>query len=105
MERIKSFFKINSNIIKQIVISLGCIIIFVVGVFIGIQYDRLETKLKKPEVSVKKFSNPIKLETMSVALTDNGELIMINRSTGEYDVYSEEVGDAIFQSVGNRITK
>lgn len=105
MKTVKEFVETNKEtIIMTLKIILAAVIIAVVF-FLGIQYDRLTTKLKTPEKIEKKFTEPIKLDNLSVATTEKGELIMINRTTGDYVVYSEEVADAIFQSVGNRITK
>ena len=105
MKALKEFVESNKeNLIMTLKIVLAAVIIAVVF-FLGIQYDRLTTKLKTPEKIEKKFTEPVKLDNLSVATTEKGELIMINRTTGDYVVYSEEVADAIFQSVGNRITK
>lgn len=103
--KIKEFVTNNKeSLIKTTKIIAAAVIIGLVF-FAGIQYNRLITRLKTPEKIEKKFAEPVKLDNLSVATTEKGELIMINRNSGEYIVYSEEVADAIFQSVGNRLTK
>jgi hypothetical protein len=56
---------------------------------------------------VKPYQNPyshaFSPEEISIAVNESNELIMIERSTGKYIVYSDQIGQTIFGMYANRI--
>ena len=55
----------------------------------------------------KKVENPyahaFSPEEISIAVNESNELIMIERATGDYIVYSDQIGQTIFGMYANRI--
>lgn len=52
-------------------------------------------------------SNPYQdihsITNISIAVNESNELMLINRKTGEYQMYSDSIGMAIFKMYSNRI--
>lgn len=69
--------------------------------FLGYYYPVLHKTLHEEP---KKFIESKTLNQCSVSITDRGELLIIDRTTGTFDVYKENVGLTIFKSYGSRIT-
>lgn len=91
MERIKLMTK---SIINWTLIAMICIASYLVGLYMPLFRD----------VKKSKFSETKKLGQISIAVTDQGELLIINRVDGTFDVYDEKVGFEIFKVYGTRIT-
>lgn len=68
---------------------------------IGYYYPTLQKSLKHEP---KKFVQPKSLNECSVSVTDRGEMLIIDRLNGTFDVYDESVGLAVFKAYGARIT-
>lgn len=49
------------------------------------------------------YSHAFSPEEISIAVNESNELIMIERATGKYIVYSDEIGQTIFGMYANRI--
>ena len=49
------------------------------------------------------YAHAFSPEEISIAVNESNELIMIERSTGKYIVYSDEIGQTIFGMYANRI--
>lgn len=77
--------------------SLSCISTF----FIGYYYPMIQKTLREEP---KKFIESKTLDQCSVSITDRGELLIIDRKCGTFDVYKENVGLTIFKAYGARIT-
>jgi hypothetical protein len=59
---------------------------------------------KKEEVKVSNpYAHAFSPEEISIAVNESNELIMIERSTGKYIVYSDKIGQTIFGMYANRI--
>lgn len=91
MEKIKSIAK---PIVNWALIAIACIASYLVGFYLPTIQQSHKTK----------FINAEKLTETSVAVTDRGELLIINRADGTFDVYEEKVGLEIFKAYGTHIT-
>ena len=69
--------------------------------FIGSYYPTIKSSLQDNKT---KIVNPIDLNQCSVSITDRGEMLIIRRNSGEFEVYDENVGLAVFKAYGSRIT-
>ena len=49
------------------------------------------------------YSHAFSPEEISIAVNESNELIMIERATGKYIVYSDQIGQTIFGMYANRI--
>ena len=56
-----------------------------------------DTKIKNP------YAHAFSPEEISIAVNESNELIMIERATGDYIVYSDQIGQTIFGMYANRI--
>jgi hypothetical protein len=78
--------------------------IIIGGLAIGFQIGRYVEKNQK---SVKEETNPYSKafspEEISIAVNEGNELILIERKTGKYIVYSDQIGMTIFKMYTNRI--
>jgi hypothetical protein len=97
------------NINREKVMSLlkpamNVVILFAVGTTmfrLGAAYQNSKNE------ETKKVENPyahaFSPEEISIAVNESNELIMIERATGDYIVYSDQIGQTIFGMYANRI--
>jgi hypothetical protein len=57
----------------------------------------------KPEEPKNPYAHAFAPDEISIAVNESNELIMIERATGQYIVYSDEIGQTIFGMYANRI--
>jgi hypothetical protein len=88
------------NLLKP---AMNLIIVAAVGTVmfrLGIAYQNnknKETKVENP------YAHAYSPEEISIAVNESNELIMIERATGNYIVYSDAIGQTIFSMYANRI--
>jgi hypothetical protein len=88
------------NLLKP---AMNLIIVAAVGTVmfrLGIAYQNnknKETKVENP------YAHAYSPEEISIAVNESNELIMIERATGKYIVYSDQIGQTIFGMYANRI--
>jgi hypothetical protein len=59
---------------------------------------------KKPDTKVENpYAHAFSPEEISIAVNESNELIMIDRASGKYIVYSDQIGQTIFGMYANRI--
>ncbi len=64
----------------------------------------LYQKSKKEDVGVvNPYAHAFSPKEISIAVNESNELIMIERATGKYIVYSNKIGQTIFGMYANRI--
>lgn len=70
--------------------------------FLGYYYPKIKQTIVGEQKSfiVPKTSNEI-----TVSVTDRGELMVMDRRTGRFEIYEEMVGLNVFKAYGNRITQ
>jgi hypothetical protein len=70
--------------------------------FIGYYYPKIKETItgEKKEVVLPKTRSEI-----TISVTDRGELMMMNRKTGTFEIFTEEVGRNIFKSYGRYETQ
>jgi len=68
---------------------------------LGAKYDNPEKK----EIAENPYAHAFSPEEISIAVNEGNELIMIERATGEYIVYSDKIGQTIFGMYANRISQ
>jgi uncharacterized cupredoxin-like copper-binding protein len=96
--------KIMKDVVKnniKNVLSIVTLIVFGTMSFqSGKAYQKYVKVDKKTENS---YAHAFSPEEISIAVNESGELIMIERATGKYIVYSDAVGQTIFGMYANRI--
>ena len=93
--------KVNVILKKLLDISLyvlGIVVAFVIGFYCNQLSDYYKTKSNK-------FTKPYHTSNISVAVTEQNELLIIDRNTQAIDVYPDTIGIMIFKSYANRLTE
>jgi hypothetical protein len=89
--------KVMKPVSNWVLFIVSCILSFFVGYF----YPIVNKALHEEPTKFIKFGS---LKETSISVTDRGELLIINRVTGKYDVYDESIGLSIFKAYGTHIT-
>lgn len=67
---------------------------FVIGKF---------TQSYPPAKETNPYQNIYSIKNVSIAVNESNELMLIDRTTGEYQMYSDSIGMAVFKMYSNRI--
>ena len=70
--------------------------------FLGYYYPKIKQTVLGEQ---KTFITPKTSKEITVSVTDRGELMVMDRSTGKFEIYEEMVGLNVFKAYGNRITQ
>ena len=88
--------------IKKALINWAVEAVFITSAFfLGLYFTDIKSVINP---ITKKMPAKKSLSECSVAITDRGELLIINRNHGIYEVFDESVGMTIFNSYATRIT-
>lgn len=75
------------------------VLLFFASFYLGLLFTRLDKDFNK--------TNPFKdvkyPQTVSVAINESNDILLMNRTTGEYQIYSDSVGLAIFKLYANKM--
>jgi hypothetical protein len=91
----ESLMSIIKPVLNTVVITGACVTCFQLGSIY--QAEKSEDKATNP------YSHAFSPSEISIAVNESNELIMIERATGNYIVYSDTVGQTIFNMYANRI--
>ena len=77
----------------------------VIGFFVGKYTHTIElsTKMSKNTYRDNPYRNMRSAKDISIAVDENNELLLINKQTGKYQVYSDSIGMCIFRMYSYRI--
>jgi hypothetical protein len=77
----------------------------IAALFIGAISRDIYLRVTTPKVVTPtlKFENPKTIGETSIAINERGELMVIDRKTGEYHLYQDSVGRTIFNMYAGRI--
>lgn len=70
--------------------------------FLGYYYPKIKQTIVGEQ---KTLIVPRTSSQITVSVTDRGELMVMDRSTGKFEIYEENVGLNVFKAYGNRITQ
>lgn len=87
---------------KNVKAALNTIIVVSVAVA-AFQLGVTFANKPKPEKKENPYAHAFSPEEISIAVNESNELIMIERATGDYIVYSDKIGQTIFGMYANRI--
>jgi hypothetical protein len=98
----KSNVAATLNKVKQYAIIAVAIVI---GFFVGKYAHTIElsTKMSKNTYRDNPYRNMRSTKDISIAVDENNELLLINKQTGKYQVYSDSIGMCIFRMYSYRI--
>ena len=92
----EQFVTAMKKLISYAIIVGALVLGFVIG-----RYTQNYPPDVKPETNP--YSKAFAPKEISIAVNESNELIMIERATGDYIVYSDEIGQTIFGMYANRI--
>jgi hypothetical protein len=105
MKESKSFNEQTVDFVKKHVknvLSIAVVASVATASFkLGAKYGNPE----KREIAENPYAHAFSPEEISIAVNEGNELIMIERATGEYIVYSDKIGQTIFGMYANRISQ
>lgn len=97
----ENFKKILKNpIFKQIGNYVLIVLMLTIGFYSGRLSYRLEPRKEKTELNP--FNDENKILTTSVAINEMNQLMVINKKSGKYQVYSYDVGKLIYKLYNNQ---
>jgi hypothetical protein len=88
------------NLLKP---AMNVVIVAAVGTSmfkLGVMYKASKEESVKTE---NPYAHAFSPKEISIAVNESNELIMIERATGKYIVYSDQIGQTIFGMYANRI--
>lgn len=89
-EKLKQLFK-TTFIYVVILVSASA------SFFVGMYYQKINTKTKKHEVT------KILKHEVVLAVDENNNLIIIQKSTGDYTIFQDSIGKHIFNMYANSV--
>jgi uncharacterized cupredoxin-like copper-binding protein len=93
----ESILKIVKPAMNVIVVVSVAIASFTLGKSYQAEKQKTNVKVENP------YAHAFFPEEISIAVNESNELIMIERATGKYIVYSDKIGQTIFGMYANRI--
>jgi hypothetical protein len=94
LETVKGLMKPALNVVILVAVSSAAF-------KLGQMYQA--TRTEKTKVVENPYAHAFTPEELSIAVNESNELLMIERATGKYIVYSDEIGQTIFEMYANRI--
>jgi hypothetical protein len=94
LETVKGYVKPALNVVILVAVSTAT---FKLGAL------HQASKAEKAEVVNNPYAHAFTPDELSIAVNESNELIMIERKTGHYIVYSDAIGQTIFGMYANRL--
>ena len=95
------FSKLGSQALT-VLKTAGRITIIAVSLFIGFTSGEIYRAYNKG-IAASQMPTVQKVDATSVAINDRGELMIIDRGTGKYMLFDDQVGKSIFNQYASRI--
>jgi hypothetical protein len=91
----------TSKVLKETLRILGFVCLVALGYILSELYHYSTMERGKADCSSPKVTKTIK--EISVAINERSELMIIDRTTGEYEIYQDSIGQSIFNLYATRI--
>lgn len=95
-ERMIEFLKKAAKVSGRVLLL---VLYFFTSFCLGLLFVRLNTEPNK----VNPFKDVKYPQTVSVAVNESNDVILMDKTTGEYQIYSDSVGLAIFKLYANKM--
>lgn len=100
METSKTNTKNITSKFSEMLKKLGSYLIILLslssGFYLGSQYHKFDTKpTSKPALK--------RIEETSIAINESNHLMLIDKKTGKYEIYSDSIGFSIFRMYAGKI--
>lgn len=83
--------------------TISKVAIIISALVIGAVIHDIYLRINHPNSSPQKFEKTKKASETSVAINERGELMIIDRSNGNYQLYQDSLGTMIFDMYASRI--
>jgi hypothetical protein len=90
-----------SKVLKETLRILGFVCLVALGYILSELYHYSTMERDKVNCASPKVTKTIK--EISVAINERSELMIIDRTTGEYEIYQDSIGQSIFNLYATRI--
>jgi hypothetical protein len=100
MEKV-NFSALGSKVLQALK-TAGRVTVIAASLFVGFTAGEIYRSYKKG-LSTSHMPTVQKIEITSVAINDRGELMIIDRGTGKYMLFDDQVGQSIFNQYASRI--
>ena len=90
-----------SKVLKETLRILGFVCLVALGYILSELYHYSTMERDRDSVSSPKITKTIK--EVSVAINERNELMIIDRTTGEFEIYQDSIGQSIFNLYATRI--
>ena len=94
LETVKGYVKPALNVVILVAVSTAT---FKLGAL------HQASRAEKAKTVENPYAHAFTPDELSIAVNESNELLMIERSTGKYIVYSDLIGQTIFEMYANRI--
>ncbi len=91
----------TSKVLKETLRILGFVCLVALGYILSELYHYSTMERDKVNCASPKVTKTIK--EISVAINERSELMIIDRTTGEYEIYQDSIGQSIFNLYATRI--
>ena len=88
------------SFLKDLFVKFKKVSLFIILIALGYSLCEIYHYTQKPKQEVKKTKTS---KETSVAINERGELMLIDRVTGEYELYQDSIGRSIFNIYANSI--
>jgi hypothetical protein len=99
-EKVNQFLVVLKNFLKKLSMVTIVAVTAASAFFVGYYYERMKNSVKKEK---SEWSNVKASNETSVAVNERGELMIINRTSGNYQVYQDSVGKMIFDIYASKL--
>lgn len=89
--------------ILQVVKKVGGGVLIVTAVVSGYAIGRYQNSKSPTPQKPNPYAHVLKPSEVSIAVNESGELLFVERKTGKYIVYSNEIGMNVFKMYSNKI--
>lgn len=93
----------TDNKFKQILKSIYHYGFILIALVIGFGIGHYSHKLSPTPPKSNPYTKIYSLHDISIAVNESNDLLMIEKKTGEYIIYSDSVGNCIFKMYANKI--
>ena len=96
--------KISKETIAKNIKSLSQYVMILIALISGFIIGKFHYKLEQvKEDTTNPFNHVRNIKNISIAVNEHNELMLINKNTGNYQIYSDSIGMSIFRMYSNRI--
>ena len=96
--------KISKETLMGYLKSMSQYVMILIALMSGFIIGKFHYKLEQvKEDTTNPFNHVRNIKNISIAVNEHNELMLINKNTGNYQIYSDSIGMSIFRMYSNKI--